>query len=49
MSIDIRFGFGNAIKYNAPKLDAKSTTSSDKIFSSKVKDIILNSSHPRFN
>jgi len=49
MSIDIRFGFGNAIKYNAPKLDAKSTTSSDKIFSSRVRDIILDSSHPRFN
>lgn len=46
MSLDIRFGFGNTIKYNAPRLDVKSTTSSDKIFSSRVRDIILDNSNP---
>jgi len=49
MSVDIRFGFGNSIKYNAPRLDVKSTTSSDKIFSSRVRDIILNDTHIKFN
>lgn len=46
MSLDIRFGFGNSIKYNAPRLDVKSTTSSDKIFSSRVRNIILDDSNP---
>jgi hypothetical protein len=46
MSLDIRFGFGNTVKYNAPRLDVKSTTSSDKIFSSRVRDIILDDSNP---
>jgi len=49
MSVDVKYGFGNTVKYNAPKLDVKSPTSSDKIFSSRVKDIILDSSHPRFD
>lgn len=49
MSVDIRFGFGNSIKYNAPRLDVKSTTSSDKIFSSRVRDIILNDTHTKFD
>lgn len=49
MSLDIRFGFGNTIKYNAPKLDIKSSAVSDKIFSSRVRDIILDNSHDRFD
>ncbi len=49
MSLDIRFGFGNTIKYNAPKLDVKSVTSTSTIISSRVRDIILDDTHDRFD
>lgn len=49
MSIDIKYGFGNTIKYNVPRLDVKSTTVSNGIFSSRVRDIILDNSHDRFD
>ena len=49
MSLNIKYGFGNTVQYNVPKLDVKSTTSSDKIFSSRVRDIILDGSHPLFD
>jgi len=49
MSINVKYGFGNTINYNVPKLDVKSTTSSDKIFSSRVRDIILDGTHPLFD
>ena len=49
MSIDVKYGFSNTIKYNTPRLDVKPTTSSDKIFSSRVRDIILDDSHPLFD
>jgi len=40
---------GGVIQFNAPKLDVKSSTSSNVIISSRVRDIILNDSHPRFD
>lgn len=49
MSLNVKYGFGNTVQYNVPKLDVKSTTSSDKIFSSRVRDIILDGSHPLFD
>ena len=44
----VRYGFGAAVNNSAPKLDRKSTTSTSQIISSRVRDIILDSSHPRF-
>jgi len=49
MTLDVRYGFGNSIKYNAPKLDVKSPTSTSTIISSRVRDIILDDTHDRFN
>ena len=48
MATTPRFGFGAAVNNSAPKLDRKSTTSTSQIISSRVRDIILDSSHPRF-
>jgi len=44
----VRYGFGAAVNNSAPKLDRRSTTSTSQIISSRVRDIILDSSHPRF-
>ena len=44
----VRYGFGAAVNNSAPKLDRKSTASTSQIISSRVRDIILDSSHPRF-
>jgi hypothetical protein len=44
----VRYGFGAAVNNSAPKLDRRSTTSISQIISSRVRDIILDSSHPRF-
>jgi hypothetical protein len=44
----VRYGFGAAVNNSAPKLDKRSTTSTSQIISSRVRDIILDSSHPRF-
>jgi hypothetical protein len=49
MSINVKFGFGNTVKYNAPQLDVKSSTVTKGIFSSRVRDIILDNTHPRFD
>ena len=49
MSINVKYGFGNAIQYNTPKLDVKSSTSTNTIISSRVRDIILDDSHPLFD
>jgi hypothetical protein len=49
MSLDIRFGFNNTVRYNVPKLDVNSNISSNVIISSRVRDIILDDSHPRFD
>ena len=49
MSLNIKYGFGNAIKYNAPKLDVGSSTSTSTIISSRVRDIILDDTHDKFN
>jgi len=48
MSVNVKFGFGNTVKYNAPQLDVKSPTVTKGVFSSRVRDIILDGSHPRF-
>jgi hypothetical protein len=46
----LRFGFNNAVKNSAPKLGKDSSIRSNKsIISSRVRDIILDSSHPRFD
>jgi hypothetical protein len=44
----VKYGFGAAVNNSAPKLDRRSTTSTSQIISSRVRDIILDSSHPRF-
>lgn len=44
----VRYGFGAAVNNSAPKLDRRSTISTSQIISSRVRDIILDSSHPRF-
>jgi hypothetical protein len=44
----VRYGFGAATNNSSPKLDRKSTTSTSQIISSRVRDIILDNSHPRF-
>jgi hypothetical protein len=49
MSVDIKYGFNNTVRYNVPKLDAKPATSANVIISSRVRDIILDDSHPRFD
>jgi hypothetical protein len=49
MSLDIKFGFGNTVRYNAPKLDINSNISSNSIISSRVRDIILDDTHERFD
>jgi hypothetical protein len=49
MSLNVKFGFGNTVKYNVPKLDVTSAASSKGIFSSRVRDIILDSSHEFFD
>jgi len=49
MSINVKYGFGNTINYNVPKLDVKSSTSTNIIISSRVRDIILDSSHSLFD
>ena len=40
---------GGVIQYNAPKLDVQSSTSTNTIISSRVRSIILNDTHPKFN
>lgn len=45
---NVRYGFGAAVNNSAPKLDRRSTTSTSQIISSRVRDIILDNSHPRF-
>jgi len=49
MSVDIKYGFNNTVRYNVPKLDVKPATSANVIISSRVRDIILDDSHPRFD
>lgn len=49
MSVNVKYGFGNTVKYNVPKLDVKSSTSTNTIISSRVRDIILDDTHPRFD
>jgi hypothetical protein len=48
MSVNVKYGFGNTVKYNVPKLDVKSSTSTNTIISSRVRDIILDDTHIRF-
>lgn len=43
-----RYGFGAAINNSAPRSDRKTATSTSQIISSRVRDIILDNSHPRF-
>jgi hypothetical protein len=40
---------GSVIKYNAPRLDVNSSVSSNAIVSSRVRDIILDNTHDRFD
>ena len=40
---------GSVIKYNAPRLDVNSSVSSNTIVSSRVRDIILDDTHDRFD
>ena len=49
MSVNVKYGFGNTVNYNVPKLDVKSSTSTSTIISSRVRDIILDDSHPLFD
>ena len=49
MSINVKYGFSNALKYNALKLDVGSSTSTSTIISSRVRDIILDDTHGRFD
>lgn len=44
----VRYGFGAATNNSSPKLDRRSTTSTSQIISSRVRDIILDNTHPRF-
>jgi hypothetical protein len=48
MSVNVKYGFGNTVKYSTPTLDVRSSTSTSPIASSRVKDIILDSSHKYF-
>lgn len=43
-----KYGFGAAINNLSPKLDRKSTISTSQIISSRVRDIILDNTHPKF-
>lgn len=44
-----RYGFSSAVVNSAPKLDKRATsTSTSQIISSRVRDIILDDTHPRF-
>lgn len=43
-----RYGFGAAINNSSPKFDRKGTTSTSQIISSRVRDIILDNTHPKF-
>lgn len=43
-----RYGFGAAVNNTAPKLPRKSSISTHTILSSRVRDIILDDSHPKF-
>ena len=49
MSVNVKYGFSNTVTYNVPKLDVKSSTSTNTIISSRVRDIILDDTHPRFD
>jgi hypothetical protein len=48
MSVNVKYGFGNTVKYNTPTLDVNSTVRSSNIISSRVRDIILDSTHELF-
>jgi hypothetical protein len=43
-----RYGFSAAVNSAAPKLDRKTNSSTHTIISSRVRDIILDNTHPRF-
>jgi hypothetical protein len=43
-----RYGFGAAINNSVPKSDRKTVSSTHTIVSSRVRDIILDNTHPRF-
>lgn len=43
-----RYGFGAAVNNTVPKLPRNSSTSTHTILSSRVRDIILDDSHPKF-
>jgi nitrate reductase beta subunit len=44
-----RYGFSSAVNNSAPKLDRRTSTNNTvSIISSRVKDIILDNTHPRF-
>lgn len=43
-----RYGFGAASNNLSPKLNRKTATSTSQIISSRVRDIILDNTHPRF-
>jgi len=43
-----RYGFGAAVNNTAPKYSRNSSTSTHTILSSRVRDIILDDSHPKF-
>jgi hypothetical protein len=44
----VKYGFGAAVNNSTSKSDRKTSTSTSQIVSSRVKDIILDDTHPRF-
>ena len=44
----VKYGFGAAVNNSTPKSDRKTSASTSQIVSSRVKDIILDNTHPRF-
>lgn len=46
MGISVKYGFGNTVQYSTPKLDVKSSISTNTIISSRVRGIILDDSNP---
>jgi len=44
----VRYGFSGAVNNITPSTPQKSTTSTSQIISSRVRDIILDNTHPRF-
>jgi len=45
----VKYGFGSTVNHAVPKLNVNSSIVSDVVISSRVRDIILDNKHPRFD